>query len=357
MPLQMSSLSQEYLVQINRKHRSAETRVAAVRALNKHSYAEVSHIFKVPVRTLSRWKAQWQYEHDLNKKPRDRSMRCKLTDDEKQNLVDFVNDHPGCTNAQAAAHLDHKVKPRTISLYLKKLNFTRKHFSDEQETYSSEEAKELVRAYCNLVLDIPANCRVYMDESFVYDNEAPRFGRSLKGMPVPRVRSRHGKRWTLYLAVRQDGLVHPPILSTENADDLNFYHYVWEHLAPNLRTGQVVIWDRLGKAGRCRNPDKQHFNPGARRLIEEKGCQVLFLPPKGKLFNPIELVFGTLKTFIRHRYSTSQACREKRARTEEELKEDVDAAANIITETQLAGFYRERGTERAFRMVYAHVLE
>lgn len=134
------------------------------------------------------------------------------------------------------------------------------------------------------------------------------------------------------------------------------YHYVWEHLVPNLNPGDVVIWDRLGKAGRCLNPDKQHFNPAARKLIEDKGCRLIFLPPKGKLLNPIELLFGTLKTIIRNMYNTSPACREKRARTEDEIKADVVSAARMITRSQLEGFYRERGTERAFRDAYPNIL-
>ena len=195
-----------------------------------------------------------------------------------------------------------------------------------------------------------------MDESFVYDNEAPRFGRSLKGERIPRSRSRHGKKWTVYLAIRKAGLVHPPVLSDESANDLNFYHYVWQHLVPNLLQGEVVIWDQLGKAGRCLNPNKQHYNPGVKRLIEEKGCQVMFLPPKGKYFNPIELVFGILKTHLRNRYTVSAACLKRRTRTEEELKADLEFATNQITALKLEGCFRERSNERAFSKYYPDVL-
>jgi transposase len=122
-----------------------------------------------------------------------------------------------------------------------------------------------------------------------------------------------------------------------------------------LRPNEVVIWDRLGKAGRCKNPSKQHYNPGVKRLIEEKHCQIMFLPPKGKLFNPIELMFGTLKTHLRNRYTTSVACLEQRARTETELRIDLEYATSQIERTQLEGFFRERGTERAFRALYSHI--
>jgi hypothetical protein len=59
------------------------------------------------------------------------------------------------------------------------------------------------------------------------------------------------------LADRQDGLVHDPDISKENAKDQVFLAYVRDILVPNLRPGETVIWDRLGRSGRALNPTKQ----------------------------------------------------------------------------------------------------
>jgi transposase len=257
---------------------------------------------------------------------------------------------------QAAAIFSNRINHRTVSDYLKRWRYSRKLFSDEQETYTTGTALQLVKDYCAVIRDIPLSQRVYVDESFIYDNEAPKRGRGPQGQRIPRVRSRHGKRWTVYAAIREDGFVHPPLLDAETADDLNFYHYVWRYLALNLRANEVVIWDRLGKAGRCANPTKQHFNPGARRLIEQKQCRVIFLPPKGKLFNPIELAFGTLKTHIRNQYTNSAANLDQRPRTEEELRKDLQVASTMLRPEQFAGFFRERASDRAFKLMYPHIL-
>ena len=48
-----------------------------------------------------------------------------------------------------------------------------------------------------------------------------------------------------------------------------FEAYVEQVLAPTLRCGQIVVLDNLGA----------HKSERARELIEERGCQVLFLPP------------------------------------------------------------------------------
>ena len=125
---------------------------------------------------------------------------------------------------------------------------------------------------------------------------------------------------------------------------------------PNLRPGEVVIWDRLGKAGRCLNPTKQHYNPDAIRLIQNAGCQVLFLPPKGKFFNPIELLFGCMKAHLRNDFHNTLAYLEQRPRKEEEMNEDVLKACRKINHVKMEGFFRERANTRAFKKHYPHVL-
>lgn len=62
-----------------------------------------------------------------------------------------------------------------------------------------------------------------------------------------------------------------------------------------MKSGETVIWDRLGRSGRAVNPSSQHYSPVARDLFEERGVSIKFLPPKGKYFNPLELLFNDLK--------------------------------------------------------------
>ena len=64
-----------------------------------------------------------------------------------------------------------------------------------------------------------------------------------------------------------------------------FDAYVEQLLLPTLRPGQIVILDNLAV----------HKSPRARTLIEERGCQLRFLPPYSPDFNPIELAFAKIK--------------------------------------------------------------
>jgi transposase len=151
--------------------------------------------------------------------------------------------------------------------------------------------------------------------------------------------------------------------------------YVRAHLVPNLRPGDFVIWDRLGKAGKCLNPKKQHYNPEAKELVEEKGARIMFLPPKGKLwvpskfaipktiltlppfpsFNPIELSFSKFKTHIRNSYTGSPAAREGRHRRDMELIQAIVDGCAKVTPSDVAGYFRERAGMRAFKEMYPDV--
>ena len=89
------------------------------------------------------------------------------------------------------------------------------------------------------------------------------------------------------------------------------------------------------------------YNPEAKRLIEDAGCRLLFLPPKGKHCNPIEAVFGKIKTYIRNSYTRSFAAREKRHRNEAELRMAIRIGCARVTPVDLDGYFGYRGTRRS----------
>ncbi len=349
---QLTPLSMELREEVKGSHRNGEIRKMALLCLkNKMKVRDVAKQFKVTIPTVYNWKRQLKKEKRTHPKVSTGRPRI-LWKEQVERLLEALKRNPSATNEMLSATVFNMVAPRTVSHYLKRENYTQKRIMDGGAQKMDDRIVGETRDFYLKVKDIPWEKRVYMDESFVYNNEAPSMGRSKAGEPINRVRDKRGKRWTMYLAIRVNELVHPPILKDKNADDVEFMKYVEESLVPCLCPGEVVIWDRLGRSGRCKFPNKQHYNSRARQLIEEKGCQLLILPPKGKFFDPIELVFSLLKGNVRKTYGDSVAAMEQRPRTEREIREAVMHAAGKISHEHLLGYFRERCNGRAFKKVY-----
>jgi transposase len=91
---------------------------------------------------------------------------------------------------------------------------------------------------------------------------------------IPRNR---GKNTTLLTSMTTGGM--GPSMAVEGATTTRVSEtYVEQVLAPALRPGQVVVMDNLGA----------HRPRRVRELIEERGCELIYLPSYSPDFNPIE---------------------------------------------------------------------
>jgi len=99
--------------------------------------------------------------------------------------------------------------------------------------------------------------------------------------------------------------------------------YVEEFLAPTLRAGQVVVLDGLGA----------HRTERVRNLIEERGADLVFLPPYSPDMNPIEEAFSKIKNIVR----------KTGARTREALDEAISKALATVALEDVAGWFSHCG--------------
>jgi transposase len=102
-----------------------------------------------------------------------------------------------------------------------------------------------------------------------------------------------------------------------------FEAYVERVLLPKLRPGQVVVMDNL----------TAHKGERVRELIEERGCELLYLPPYSPDFNPIEEAFSKIKAVLR----------KVEARTREELVEAMGIAISAVSAHDARGFFEHCG--------------
>lgn len=164
---------------------------------------------------------------------------------------------------------------------------------------------------------------VFVDECSTNISLSPIYARAPKGeRALGKAPRNWGKNVSLICAIDASGV--KPSMSVEGAvDGKAFEAYVEHFLAPTLERGQIVVMDNLSV----------HKSKRIERLVEESGCELLFLPPYSPDMNPIEEAFSKLKTILR----------KAGARTREALVEATGRALNTITSQDIRGFYADCG--------------
>jgi transposase len=131
-----------------------------------------------------------------------------------------------------------------------------------------------------------------------------------------------GKNTTLLASISVEGM--GPTLAVEGVTDGKVFEaYVEGVLAPSLRRGQIVVMDNLSV----------HKGERIKELIEERGCELLYLPPYSPDLNPIEEAFSKIKRILR----------KAEARSREALVEAMGKALDAITSQDARGFFEHCG--------------
>lgn len=164
---------------------------------------------------------------------------------------------------------------------------------------------------------------IFVDECGLHTSLAPVYGYAPRGerlrLSVPRSR---GRNTTLLASMTIEGM--GPSLAVEGATTAGVFEaYVEKVLVPKLRAGQTVVMDNLGA----------HRPKRVRELIEERGCELVYLSAYSPDYNPIEEAFSKIKSLLRR-----TGARSKRA-----LVEAMGAALSAVTATDARGFFEHAG--------------
>jgi transposase len=164
---------------------------------------------------------------------------------------------------------------------------------------------------------------VFVDECGLHTSLAAIYGYAPRGerlrLSVPRSR---GKNTTLLSSMTASGM--GPSLAVEGATTARVFEtYVEKVLVPSLRTGQIVVMDNLGA----------HRPKRIGELIEQQGCELLYLPAYSPDYNPIEEAFSKIKNLLR----------KAAARSKEALVDAIGAALSAVTAADARGFFEHAG--------------
>src|SRR5215216_6694658 len=135
-----------------------------------------------------------------------------------------------------------------------------------------------------------------------------------------------------HAALEHDPLWDGPSLAVEGATTARVFEaYVKKVLAPSLLAGQVVVMDNLGA----------HRPTRVRELVEQRGCELLYLPSYSPDLNPIEEAFAKIKHLLR------EAC----ARSRGALVEAMGVALSAISTRDARGFFEHAGYRPAGQLL------
>lgn len=131
-----------------------------------------------------------------------------------------------------------------------------------------------------------------------------------------------GTTLTMIGAVRTTGWVTMRTM-WQTANSERFVRWVRRHLVPHLRRDDIVVMDNLWA----------HRHRDVRRLIEQCGATVQFLPPYSPDFNPIEAGWALIKKRLRRVAPRSAVA----------LRRCVHHARRAVTGRHCEGWYRHAG--------------
>jgi transposase len=172
---------------------------------------------------------------------------------------------------------------------------------------------------------------VFVDEMGTNISLSPLYAWAPKGKrahwSVPRNR---GANTTVLSSMSVEGM--GPSLTVEGTTtSVVFEAYVEQVLAPALRKGQVVVMDNLSA----------HKPKRIRELIEQRGCELVYLPSYSPDYNPIEEAFAKIKNLLR----------KAAARSKEALIEAIAAALSAITAEDVRGYFQHAGYRLAGQLL------
>jgi transposase len=233
----------------------------------------------------------------------------------------LIQQQPDATLAELRDRLGVPCCIATIARTLKRLRITRKKKTLHAQEGDTSRVQRQRAAFDRKMAQVDVGHLIFVDETGTTTAMTRRYGRAAAGQRVKQ--SAPGKWQTLTLiAAMSPTEVMAPFVFSGSTDTLAFQTYVEEVLVPEVRPGDVVVWDNL----------KPHQNGQVREALAAVGARVEPLPPWSPDKNPIEEMFGKVKEYLR-----SVA-----ARSTEAVIDAIAEGLRRITPDDIRGWFNDR---------------
>ena len=294
--------------------------VTAVEA-GEHSLRALAELFSVHLSTIVRLLQRFRTTGSVQPKPHGGGPRPKMDVQASARLLELVRQQPDATLAELRDQLGVDCSIVTIFRTLKRNGITRKKKTRFAEERDSPRIQEQRRAFCKEMATVDANHVVFIDETGANTAMSRTYGRAPAGERVQATVPGAWKNVTLISGMRRSGVI-APIALPGATDRLVFDTYVEKALVPELRAGDVVVWDNLSV----------HKSASAIAAIEAVGARVMQLPAYSPDLTPIEEMFSKIK----------EGLRSIAARTVEGVIGAMGKVLNQITPDDILGWFHDR---------------
>ena len=232
-----------------------------------------------------------------------------------------MRQQPDATLAELRNRLGVDCSIVTIFRTLKRNGITRKKKTRFAEERDSPRVQEQRRVFCKEMAKVDADHVVFIDETGATTAMGRTYGRALVGERVQATAPGAWKNVTLISGMRRSGVIAPMALPGAT-DRQVFETYVEQALVPELRAGDVVVWDNLSS----------HSSASAIAAIEAVGARVMPLPAYSPDLTPIEEMFSKIK----------EGLRSIAARTVDGVIGAMGKVLNQITPHDILGWFHDR---------------
>lgn len=307
------------------KSLSNDLRVRILAAVDRRegSRHKLATRFSVNVSTITRLLQLRRETGTFDPRPHAGGTEPTLDQEGLERLRKLVEQTPDATLEQHKRSLGISGSIMIIWRGLEKLGITRKKKSLHATEQDRPAVQEERHSFLEEVKSIEPKRLVFVDETGVTTAMTPAYGRAPKGERVEASAPASWESVTVIAAMGLDG-IRAPLAFPGGTTAATFQTYVEQVLVPELREGDVVIFDNLAA----------HLRPEVTEAIEQAGASVLRLPPYSPDFNPIEEMFSKFK----------EALRRLGARAKDQLYDAIGEALRGVTIQDILGWFRQAGS-------------
>src|SRR4051812_37809500 len=284
------------------------------------SLRQIARRFLVSVSFVTRLVRTHRDTGALEPKPHGGGNPAVLTPEDLERLRALIRQQPDATLQECRQRLGASCSTRTISRALGRLGRPRKKKVPRAQEQDRPDVRERRREFCEELAGVDPRRRVFVDECGADTAMTRTHGRAPVGQRVLATTPGRWESITLTCGLRPSGVT--AALAFPGATNAAvFESSVEEVLVPELKPGDVVIWDNL----------KPHQSEEAIEAVEAAKARVLPLPPWSPDLTPIEEMISKVRGSMR-----SAA-----ARTKEAVYAAFGSALHDVTPDNIAGWFQD----------------